>query len=263
MIFAEKRMARTIAISNQKGGVGKTTTAINLSCAVAAKCRRTLLIDLDPQGNATSGLGVEKKTDSPCVYHVLTGQNRPEEVIIKSAAAQLDLLPSGIALAGAEVELLEMTRREHVLKNALEDILHLYDYIFIDCPPALGTLTLNALTAANSVLVPIQCEFFALEGLGQLMNTVSLVKKHLNRDLYIDGVVCTMYDVRTNLSMQVVEEVKKYFAGKVYSTTIPRNIRLAEAPSYGQPIELYDPRCQGAQSYRELAEELIRRNEEG
>jgi len=159
--------------------------------------------------------------------------------------------------------LLEMTRREHVLKNALEDILHLYDYIFIDCPPALGTLTLNALTAANSVLVPIQCEFFALEGLGQLMNTVSLVKKHLNRDLYIDGVVCTMYDVRTNLSMQVVEEVKKYFADKVYSTTIPRNIRLAEAPSYGQPIELYDPRCQGAQSYRELAEELICRNEEG
>jgi len=216
-----------------------------------------------PPGKCYKRLGVEKKTDSPCVYHVLTGQNRPEEVIIKSAAAQLDLLPSGIALAGAEVELLEMTRREHVLKNALEDILHLYDYIFIDCPPALGTLTLNALTAANSVLVPIQCEFFALEGLGQLMNTVSLVKKHLNRDLYIDGVVCTMYDVRTNLSMQVVEEVKKYFADKVYSTTIPRNIRLAEAPSYGQPIELYDPRCQGAQSYRELAEELICRNEEG
>lgn len=172
------------------------------------------------------------------------------------------MLPSGIALAGAEVELLAMERREYVLKKALEQVGHLYDYIFIDCPPALGTLTLNALTAAHSVLVPIQCEFFALEGLGQLMNTVSLVKKHLNKELYIDGVVCTMYDVRTNLSMQVVDEVKKYFADKVYNTTIPRNIRLAEAPSYGQPIELYDPRCQGAQSYRDLAEELINRNEE-
>ena len=193
---------------------------------------------------------------------MLTGQSRAEEAVIKGAAGQLDLLPSGIALAGAEVELLEMERREYVLKKALADIEHLYDYIFIDCPPALGTLTLNALTAAHAVLVPIQCEFFALEGLGQLMNTVSLVKKHLNRDLYIDGVVCTMYDVRTNLSMQVVQEVKKYFADKVYATAIPRNIRLAEAPSYGQPIELYDPRCQGAQSYRELAEELINRNEE-
>ena len=203
-----------VVLLSGPSGSGKTTTAINLSCAVAAKCRRTLLIDLDPQGNATSGLGVEKKGDSPCVYHLLTGQSGAEEVIIKGAAAQLDLLPSGIALAGAEVELLAMERREYVLKKALEQVGHLYDYIFIDCPPALGTLTLNALTAAHSVLVPIQCEFFALEGLGQLMNTVSLVKKHLNKELYIDGVVCTMYDVRTNLSMQVVDEVKKYFADK-------------------------------------------------
>lgn len=254
-------MATIISISNQKGGVGKTTTSINLSAAIALRCRRVLLVDLDPQGNATSGLGFEKKAEDLCVYHVLTGQTPAQDAIIPTSIKQLDLLPSGIALAGAEVELVAADRREYILKNALEPIVHLYDYIFIDCPPSLGLLTLNALSASDSVLVPIQCEFYALEGLGQLVNTVNLVKKYLNPKLDINGVVCTMYDSRTNLSVQVVDEVKKYFKKKVYNTCIPRNVRLAEAPSYGLSIEQYDSKCIGASSYRELAEEVINRNE--
>ena len=255
-------MGKIIAVVNQKGGVGKTTTAVNLAAGVGIAGKKVLLVDADPQGNSTSGFGINKKEVKTTSYELLIGTGKLENAIVKTEYKNVDVVPSSMDLAAAEVDLIEIEHREAQLKMTLAASRDSYDYIFIDCPPALGTLTLNALTAAHSVLVPIQCEFFALEGLGQLMNTVSLVKKHLNKELYIDGVVCTMYDVRTNLSMQVVDEVKKYFADKVYNTTIPRNIRLAEAPSYGQPIELYDPRCQGAQSYRDLAEELINRNEE-
>lgn len=254
-------MATVIAVSNQKGGVGKTTTAINLGAAVASACRRVLLVDMDPQGNATSGLGISKKGENHSVYDVLINNIPAQEAIVPTAVESLYLMPSGMALAGAEVEMVPMMAREQKLKNALADILPLYDYIFIDCPPSLGLLTLNALTAANRVLVPIQCEFFALEGLGQLMNTVKLVKMHLNPNLELDGVVCTMYDMRTNLSDQVVREVKKYFGSRVYETPVPRNVRLAEAPSFGKPIELYDPSCTGAFSYRQVAAQLISRNE--
>lgn len=254
-------MSTIIAVSNQKGGVGKTTTAINLSCAVAKRGRKVLLLDLDPQGNATSGLGTNKAETVFNTYTVLIGHSTVQETALKTEVEGLFLLPAGIDLAGAEVELLEKPRREYVLKNALSAVKDLYDYVFIDCPPSLSVLTLNALTAADKVLVPIQCEFFALEGLGQLMNTVRLVKQHLNKGLEVDGVVCTMYDGRTNLSSQVVAEVKRYFADKVYSTPVPRNIRLAEAPSYGQPIEVFDASCTGAEAYRRLAAELLERNE--
>ena len=254
-------MTKIVAISNQKGGVGKTTTAINLAAAVAAKCRRVLLVDLDPQGNSTSGLGFDKKSDFRNVYHVLIENLPAEQAVVSTAVSELKLLPSGIALAGAEVEMVQVKRREYVLKNALKPLLGEYDYIFIDCPPSLSVLTLNALTAADAVLVPIQCEFFALEGLGQLMNTIKLVQKHLNAALRLDGVVCTMFDSRTNLSAQVVAEVKRYFSSRVYGTAIPRNIRLAEAPSYGLPIELFDAKSSGAAAYRDLAEEFLLRNE--
>ena len=254
-------MAKIFAISNQKGGVGKTTTAINLSAAVASKCRRVLLIDLDPQGNSTSGLGIDKKADFLNIYHVLIENLPVEQAIRNTNISELKLLPSGIALAGAEIEMVDLKNREYILKNALSSILSDYDYIFIDCPPSLSILTLNARTAAHAVIVPIQCEFFALEGLGQLMNTVKLVKQHLNSNLQIDGVICTMFDSRTNLSAQVVEEVKRFFSSKVYGTAIPRNIRLAEAPSYGLPIETFDSKSSGATAYRDLAEEFLQRNE--
>jgi len=255
-------MGKIIAISNQKGGVGKTTTAINLSAGLAVLGKRVLLIDLDPQGNASSGLGFDKSKATQSIYDVLINGVSASQVITTTDVKNLFLLPSGIALAGAEVEIVPMMAREHILKNALMTVSVQFDYIFIDCPPSLGLLTLNALSAANSVLVPIQCEFFALEGLGQLMNTIKLVKRHLNPDLTIDGVVCTMFDARTNLSLQVMQDVKKFFSTKVYSVCIPRNVRIAEAPSFGKPIEIYDSTCAGAQSYRVLAMELMKRNEE-
>ncbi len=254
-------MAVIIAISNQKGGVGKTTTSINLSSAIANKGKKVLLIDLDPQGNTTSGLGVNKADVKCGIYHVLCGQSNAQEATMVTCNQNMRLIPAGIDLAGAEVELLGRKRREFILKEALNDIKEEYDYILIDCPPSLTVLTLNALTAANKIIVPIQCEFFALEGLGQLMNTVKLVKQHLNPSLAVDGVVCTMFDSRTNLSAQVVQEVKKYFASKVFDTTIPRNIRLAEAPSFGLPIDKFDKYCPGSLAYAHLAKEVIQRNE--
>ena len=253
-------MAKIIAISNQKGGVGKTTTSINLSSALASNGKKVLLIDLDPQGNTTSGLGINKSEVSKGIYQLLCGAINAKEAMMETCCENMFLIPASIELAGAEVELLSRKKREFILKEALSEIEGYLDYILIDCPPSLTVLTLNALTAANKVIVPIQCEFFALEGLGQLMNTVKLVKQHLNSSLEVDGVVCTMYDSRTNLSAQVVDEVKKYFSSKVYSTTIPRNIRLAEAPSYGLPIDKFDRSCSGSEAYKSLALEVIARN---
>ncbi len=250
-------MPKIIAIANQKGGVGKTTTAVNLSACLAAKDQKVLLIDIDPQGNATSGLGKNKGDVTLSIYDVLINEENIENAIIDTCIDGLKLCPSSIQLAGAEVELVSMISRENRLTKALDPIKNNYDFILIDCPPSLGLITLNALTAANTILVPIQCEYYALEGLGQLMNTVNLVQKHLNKGLDVEGVVLTMYDARTNLSMQVVEEVKKHFRDKVYRTIIPRNVRLSEAPSHGLPIILYDERSKGAECYLELAEEVI------
>jgi len=254
-------MSKIIAISNQKGGVGKTTTAINLAADLAILGRKVLLVDLDPQGNASSGLGFDKNHSPQSIYDVMINHIPPFDILTPTDVNGLSLLPAGIALAGAEVEMVNLPEREHILKKALAPITDAFDYILIDCPPSLGLLTLNALTAAHAVLVPIQCEFFALEGLGQLMNTIKLVKKHLNPSLSIDGVVCTMFDGRTNLSTQVMEDVKKFFSAKVYGISIPRNVRIAEAPSFGKPIELYDHSCTGAESYRALSKEMIKRNE--
>jgi len=251
-------MAKIVAIANQKGGVGKTTTAINLSACVAEKGKKVLLIDLDPQGNATTGLGIEKKASGTSTYDVVINDEPAETCIEKTCQKNLDIMPSSISLAGAEVELVSLISRESKLKIALEDVESKYDYIFIDCPPALGLLTLNALTAANTVLVPIQCEFFALEGLSQLVDTIKKVQKYLNRSLSVEGVVMTMFDIRTNLSMEVVDEVKKYFGNKVYNTLIPRNIRLGECPSYGVPIIQYDSKSKGAEAYMDLADEVIK-----
>ena len=254
-------MGRIISIANQKGGVGKTTTAINLSTVLAKRNKKTLLIDMDPQGNATSGVGIEKNSEKS-TYNVLIEENPIEEAILKTDIKNLDICPSTINLAGAEVELVSMMSREMRLKEKLESVKDNYDYILIDCPPSLGLITLNAFTASNSVLIPVQCEYYALEGLGQLLNTVKLVKKHLNKDLEIEGALLTMFDTRTNLSKQVVDEVKRYFGDKVYKTVIPRNVKLSEAPSYGMPITVYDPRSKGAKCYDKLGKEVIKNNEE-
>lgn len=255
-------MSKIIAIANQKGGVGKTTTAVNLSACVASLGKKVLLVDIDPQGNASSGLGINKQEIETSVYDVLINEQDVREALIDTCVENLKICPSSIQLAGAEVELVPVISRESRLRNALGKIKKEYDFIFIDCPPSLGLLTLNSLTAADTVLVPIQCEYYALEGLGQLMNTVNLVQRHLNGELEVEGVVLTMFDARTNLSMQVVEEVKKYFKNKVYRSVIPRNVRLSEAPSHGLPIVLYDDKSKGAECYMELAEEVIEYAEE-
>lgn len=250
-------MAKTIAIANQKGGVAKTTTAVNLSACLAYYNKKVLLIDCDPQGNASSGLGVDRLDGSSCIYDVIIN-NLPIDVVKKATNIdKLEIVSATIQLAGAEIELVSAISREHKLKRAIEPIKNQYDYIILDCPPSLGLLTLNALTAADSILIPIQCEYYALEGLGQLMNTIELVKKHLNPELFIEGAVLTMFDARTNLSIQVVDEVKGYFKNKVFQSIIPRNIRLSEAPSHGQPIITYDPKSKGAELYLELAKEVI------
>ncbi|MGI6169796.1 MAG: ParA family protein [Christensenellales bacterium] len=250
-------MSRVIAIANQKGGVGKTTTNVNLSACVAEAGKKVLAIDIDPQGNTTSGLGVDKSRVELSIYDVLINDCAIQDTIVPTSQENLSLVPSSISLAGAEIELVSMLAREHILKNALQPVREAYDFIFIDCPPSLGLLTINALTAADRLLVPIQCEYYALEGLSQLLNTVQIVRKRLNPQLDVEGVVLTMFDGRTNLSVQVVDEVKKYFKNKVYSTIIPRNVRLGEAPSHGLPIIKYDKSCTGAEAYTDLAEELI------
>jgi chromosome partitioning protein len=252
-------MSRVIAIANQKGGVGKTTTAINLGASLAVAEQRTLIIDIDPQGNATSGLGVEGREDLPTIYDVLVEGRPADECVVPGVHFEhLDLIPSTRDLVGAEIELVGAGDRESVLRRALAPIRERYDYVLVDCPPSLGLLTLNTLTAADSVLIPIQCEFYALEGLSQLLNTVRLVQKGLNPRLEIEGVLLTMYDRRLNLSKQVADEAHQYFGDKVYETTIPRNVRLAEAPSFGQPIVHYDVMSAGAQSYLALAREVVR-----
>ena len=253
-------MGKVISVANQKGGVGKTTTTVNLSTLLAKKGKKVLLIDTDPQGNATSGLGVTKELENS-VYDILVGEIGFDETIQETAIKNLKICPSNISLAGAEVELVSMMSREQRLKTKLDVIKDQYDYILIDCPPSLGLITLNAFTASDSVLIPVQCEYFALEGLGQLLNTVNLVKKHLNKNLEIEGALLTMYDARTNLSNQVVKEVKKYFENKVYKTVIPRNVRLSEAPSYGMPITEYDARSKGAKSYEKFTKEFLKINE--
>lgn len=251
-------MGKTIAIFNQKGGVGKTTTNINLAACLALKGKKVLILDIDPQGNTTSGVGIAKKGLEKTTYEILVDDNiNTSDAIMNTGVKNLDIIPASVQLAGAEIELVQLESREQRLKKAIDAIKSSYDYIFIDCPPSLGLLTINSLTAVDSVLIPIQCEFYALEGVSQLMSTIELVKKSLNPDLQIQGVILSMYDGRTNLSIQVVEEVKKYFKEKVYTTVIPRNVRLAEAPSYGIPITEYDPRSAGAQAYMEFAEEFL------
>ena len=252
-------MGRTIAIANQKGGVGKSTTAINLSACLAEAGKRVLTVDIDPQGNTTSGLGTDKNGVEYTLYELLLGDCDPKDCVIENVVERVDLIPSNVNLSGAEIELVGIEEREYILKNVLERIKEGYDYIIMDCPPSLSMLTINALTAADSVLVPIQCEYYALEGLSQLIHTIELVQERLNKKLEIEGVVFTMYDARTNLSLEVVENVKENLNQNIYKTIIPRNVRLAEAPSYGLPINMYDPKSTGAESYRLLAEEVINR----
>ena len=253
-------MAKIIAVANQKGGVGKTTTTVNLSAVLAEKGLRVMIIDSDPQGNATSSLGVTKKVEKSLYDVLIDDEVDIEDTLKKTAIPTLDLCPSNINLAGAEVELVSMMSREQRLKNQLEKVQNDYDYIFIDCPPSLGLITLNALTAANSVLIPIQCEYFALEGLSQLTNTINLVKKHLNKDLQVEGAVLTMYHSVTNLSNSVVKEVQNYFKDNVFKTVIPRNVKVSEAPSFGMSIIEYDPKSSGAGAYVKLGEEIIEKN---
>lgn len=255
-------MGRIIAIANQKGGVGKTTTAINLSACLAEAGQRVLAVDFDPQGNETSGLGIEKDDIEHTVYDLLVGECEIDECLIISIQENLDLLPSNVELAGAEIELLEIENKEALLKTYLEKVKKNYDFIIIDCPPSLNLLTINALTAANTVLVPIQCEYYALEGLNQVLKTVNLVKKKLNPGLEMEGVVFTMFDARTNLSLQVVENVKENLNQKIYKAIIPRNVRLAESPSHGKPINMYDSKSSGAEGYRDLAKEVVAYEEE-
>lgn len=250
-------MGKVIAITNQKGGVGKTTSTVNLSASLAALGNSVLMIDTDPQGNATSGVGVNKGDVNECIYNVLVDEISAKRVIVDTKIENFHIIPATIQLAGAEIELAASVSRETKLKRALDEIKDDYDYILIDCPPSLGLLTINALTSADSVLIPVQCEYYALEGLSQLLNTIRLVQKHLNKSLMIEGVLLTMLDARTNLGLQVIEEVKMYFQDKVYETIIPRNVRLSEAPSHGQPITVYDPKSKGAEVYYELAKEVM------
>lgn len=250
-------MGRTIAIANQKGGVGKSTTAINLAACLGEAGKKVLIIDMDPQGNTTSGFGVEKNELESTIYELLLGEKDLDECLIHLEYENLDLLPSNVNLAGAEIELIEAENKEYILKEQIDQVRESYDYIIIDCPPSLNMLTVNAMTTADTILVPIQCEYYALEGLAQLMNTVELVRDRLNPSLGIEGVVFTMYDARTNLSLQVAENVRENLNQKIYKTVIPRNVRLAEAPSYGMPIIDYDTKSAGAESYRQLAREVM------
>ncbi|MEE1031595.1 MAG: AAA family ATPase [Ruminococcus sp.] len=255
-------MGRIIAIANQKGGVGKSTTAINLSSCLGEMGQKVLTIDMDPQGNTTSGMGVEKEEQENTVYELLLGECEIEETILELEFDNISLIPSNVNLAGAEIELIGIEGKEYILRNQIDKVKEQYDYIIIDCPPSLNMLTINAMTTADTVLVPIQCEYYALEGLSQLMHTIELVQERLNPDLEIEGVVFTMYDARTNLSLQVVENVKNNLNQNIYKTIIPRNVRLAEAPSHGLPINYYDTKSTGAESYRLLAEEVIHRGDE-
>ena len=254
---------KVISIFNQKGGVGKTTTCINLSAYLAMQGYKVLDIDIDPQGNTTSGLGIDKRTVEGSIYDILASEADMDEIIKKCELIDnFYIIPSTMELAGAEIELIDRRSRENILKNKLKNLKQKFDFIFIDCPPSLGLLTINALTASHSVIIPIQCEFYALEGVGQLINTIQLVRKSLNSGLKVEGVIMSMCDMRTNLSTQVVSEVKKFFKDEVYETTIPRNIRLAEAPSFGLPVMLYDDKCKGAEAYELLTKEFLHRQEE-